>query len=371
MANTQTTRTMIAPQRWQIVRVMLALQVVALIAMYLSGHWDAAEHAKGAVDRFWYPPHYGIYFAILAAALLSLVGLLVLLWNNDESPFVALRRNAALTLVVVANVLSFSGAPADALWHEIFGIDLTVWSPPHLHLLAGQVLSALGCIVYFLDDDVDDPASPIPWSQLGRIALTLVTFVTALLIAAFLFFEYESGIRSRDVVARPRWAYPLLWPIFVTMTLGIIFGSTRRLGMVTAVAAMYDAVRLAVVVFDRNVLDYQGAFGFPLVVPALFFDLGVALESYRCSLGSRWSAYRIGAAVTVVVVITTPLFFDWLVIAPELTVSPWLTYWPMGVISGVMGAVVGWKIGSLMRRLRPQRAEAVPVVRRFVPVPKP
>jgi hypothetical protein len=371
MAQAETLHTSIAPQRWRIIRGMLALQVVALIAMYLSGHWDAAEHAKGAVDRFWYPPHYGIYFAILAAALLSMVGLLVLLWDNNATPFAALRQNAALTLVVVANGLSFSGAPADALWHEIFGIDLTVWSPPHLHLLLGQVLSALGCIVYFLDDEVDSRIRLINGKRFGRTALTLITFVTALLISAFLFFEYESSIRSRDVLARPLWAFPLLWPFYVGITCSIVFSSTRRIGMITAVAVVYDVARLAAVAFDLTVLDYQGALGFPLIVPALIFDLAVAFEAYRGTLERRWSIVRIGALTTAVLVVATPLFFAWRGISPDLTVVPWTTYWPAGMISGIAGAVVGRKIGIMMRRLRPQPDVEVPQARRFVPVPKP
>src|SRR6185295_7274705 len=38
-------------------------------------------------------------------------------------------------------------APVDDLWHRLFGLDVTLWSPPHLLGLAGSSLHTLGCLV--------------------------------------------------------------------------------------------------------------------------------------------------------------------------------------------------------------------------------
>lgn len=341
-------------QRWRVVRAMLALNVVALVAAYLSGHWDAAEHAKGAVDRFWYPPHFGIYFSILAAALLSLIGLIVLL-RERGLPFETLRHNAALTLIVVANGVSFTGAPFDAWWHNTFGIDLTVWSPPHLHLLIGMVLAALGCAVYFLDGaPVKAPLQPLRLECDGRYALTVLTMLVALLLASFLFVEYEGGIHSRDVLARPSWSYPLLWSFFVCFSFTLWTAATRRIGTATFVATLYVLARLAVLGFDRAVLDFRGFALYPLVVPALVFDLGLALLWPRW--GKRWPwlpRVVTGLLVASTVALTTPLWWSLLQVAPELNVRPWQTAWPPAIIVGVLGTIMGWWCGRLLRRLRP------------------
>lgn len=343
--------------RWQIVRLMLALNVVALFAMYLSGHWDAAEHAKGAVDRFWYPPHFGIYFSILAAGLLAAAGLAVLLWRAPELPFTMLRRNGPLLLVVVANALAFTGAPFDAWWHVTFGIDLTVWSPPHLHILIGQTLAALGCIVYFLDDAPRDmPLRTFAPSDLRRTALALMTFLVALLLAAFLFLEYEGGVRSRDVLARAAWSYPVVWTAFVLLTFALIAGSTRRVGLATLVAGAYVVARALMLWFDRAVLDYSGIGAFPLVVPALAFDLVLLLGQRRAA--RPWPGLVLGAglATTVVVMVTTPLYWSWLDVAPELTVAPWRSYWAAALVTGLLATAAGWGCGTWLRALRPERS---------------
>ncbi len=137
--------------RWQqMVPTMVGLNLVAYLANLLSGYWDAAEHAKGAVDRFWYPPHFGIYFALLVAALVSGWSLTLVL-QSPGPVRQKLRRNAALVALALANIMNFTGAPFDAWWHETFGLDESAWSPPHIHLIAGALLAQVCCSVYYLD----------------------------------------------------------------------------------------------------------------------------------------------------------------------------------------------------------------------------
>lgn len=345
----------LSPRRWSVLRILLGLQIAALASMFLSAHWDAAEHAKGAVDSFWYPPHYGIYFAILAAGLLSGAGLLLLVWGSPVSPFRALKQNLALSMVVIANFLNFSGAPADALWHEIFGIDLTVWSPPHLQLLFGVILAALACVVYFLPEPRpgDDDVEPLSAQGAGRTLAIIAVFVLALLLAAFLFIEYEVGVRSQIVLARPRWAFPLLWSWYVCFTLGLVSAATRRVGMATAMALAYDLARLAVLAFDRSVLDYQGSIGYPLVLAALPWDAVLFGLMRRKQAPSLRSWLLAGTVAAVVVTLTTPLFFAWLGVDAELTVTPWTRFWLPALFAGLTGAAAGWWSGNGLRRLRP------------------
>jgi hypothetical protein len=333
------------------VRFLLALNLVGFVAIYASMHWDIAEHAKGAVDRFWYPPHYGIYFGILVAALVPLAGLILLL-RAPGLPYEKLRANPALVMMIVANGLSFMGAPFDAWWHETFGLDLTIWSPPHLHLLFGTVLAALACAVYFLDDaPADAPLQPMR-SIAGRQTVLILTLMCALLIAAFLFLEYEGGLQSRDVRARPRWSYPLFWPCFALLGITLCTSLTRTIGMATAVTALYLLVRLLSLGVDRAILDFEGFHAYPLVVPALAFDLAL-VYGRRWVRSRRWLVLLLaGLVATVVLTWTTPLVWSWLDVAPRITVQPWRAYWPIALGSGMLGMVAGWWCGTALRRLR-------------------
>jgi hypothetical protein len=42
-------------------------------------------------------------------------------------------------------------APVDDLWHRLFGLDVTLWSPPHLLGLAGSQVSNLGTLLIALE----------------------------------------------------------------------------------------------------------------------------------------------------------------------------------------------------------------------------
>src|SRR2546422_7839047 len=42
-------------------------------------------------------------------------------------------------------------APIDDLWHRLFGIDVTLWSPPHLLALVGSQVSNLGSLLIALE----------------------------------------------------------------------------------------------------------------------------------------------------------------------------------------------------------------------------
>lgn len=339
-------------RRWQMIRLLLALNLVAFVATYMSTQWDLAEHVKGAVDRFWYPPHFGIYFGLLVAALIPLAGLMILL-RAPGLPFDKIRANPALVLVIVANGSSFMGAPFDAWWHATFGLDLTVWSPPHLHLVFSIVLAVLGCAVYFLDDAPANAALQ-PFSAVDRRrAILLSTLTLALLLASLLFSEYEIGAQSRDVRARALWTYPVVWSFFGLFALSLLTSCTRSIGMATVITMIYLVVRWVIIGFDRALLDFRGFQAYPLVIPALAFDLALAYLSARWQ-DRRWLCVGIAGFVSAAVLaVTTPLFWRWLDIAPRLNVEPWSSYWPIALGSGMLGCAAGWWLGSMLRRLRP------------------
>src|SRR5207247_8110904 len=55
--------------------------------------------------------------------------------------------NPGLHLAGGGIALTVLAAPIDDLWHRLFGIDVTLWSPPHLLGLLGAAINTLGCFV--------------------------------------------------------------------------------------------------------------------------------------------------------------------------------------------------------------------------------
>lgn len=336
---------------------MVLLNLVALVAAYMSGHWDAAMHARGEVEQFWYPPHYGIYFALGTAAAVSLVGVAVLL-RSSGSGAARLRALAALVLIVVANTIGFTGAPFDAWWHEAYGFDLSVWSPPHVHLLAGMVLAALAASLYFLDSG---PAAAGLRSlrALGRRSAGAVAgLVMGVLLGAFLFFEYESGLANAEVLGRPPWTYPVVWTAFATFAVAVSAAVLRVRGAATLVAAIYTASRIAVLGVDRALLGFDGAVPYPLVIPAVVFDLAAAYawRGGGIRLPSLYSGAA-GALAALAIALTAPPFWSAFGTLPTTLVDPWSSAWPFSVLAGTGGALIGWWGGTALRRLRPRPVE--------------
>ena len=343
--------------RDRFIRRMVLLNLVALAAAYMSGHWDAAMHARGAVEEFWYPPHYGIYFGLGTAAGVSVAGLAILARSPGPSSG-RLRGNAALVLIVVANTIGFTGAPFDAWWHATFGIDLSVWSPPHLHLLVGMVLAAIAASVYFLDTGPVASALRALRSLDPRAWMAVVAIVVGLLLAAFLFFEYEAGLPNAELLARPSWTYPVSYTGFAGFAIALSAGILRIRGAATVVAAVYVLARLGVLGVDRGLLGFDGAVPYPLLVPAIAFDLyaAYAWEGGGIRFPSAYSAGG-GALASIAVVLTAPPFWSAVGIFPTILVEPWSSAWPFAVLAGTAGSVAGWWSGTALRRLRPPSAD--------------
>ena len=102
--------------------------------------WDIQWHMTIGRDSFWIPPHLMIYGSVVVGLALGW-GVLAYEWWRGI-PTTRGFRLAALGLVLV--VLA---APIDDLWHRLFGLDVTLWSPPHLLALLGSAISTLGCLL--------------------------------------------------------------------------------------------------------------------------------------------------------------------------------------------------------------------------------
>lgn len=116
--------------------------------------WDIQWHLLVGRDTFWIAPHLMMYGGITAGLLVTF-GVLAL----DTA---AARRGArppgAITIVGVTSTrgmhlaawglaLVILAAPIDDLWHRLFGLDVTLWSPPHLLGLLGSAINTLGTVV--------------------------------------------------------------------------------------------------------------------------------------------------------------------------------------------------------------------------------
>lgn len=177
-----------------------ALPVMALGA--LSGlvgvYWDIAWHIDRGRDSFFSPPHNFIYTAMLITLG---VGAYALVRDRRASRLHLrvgrARLHPGALVAALGAALELTFAPADELWHRMFGADVTLWAPMHLVGLVGLILLAFGGLVASW---VERQLAP---SERRRRFERLTVLFAALLLGwlMLLLAEYEFNVP----------AFPMLW----------------------------------------------------------------------------------------------------------------------------------------------------------------
>jgi hypothetical protein len=129
----------------------------ALLAAHLvtvwGTQWDIRWHLLIGRDSFWIPPHLMTYSGVTAIVFVSFG---VLAWTSAHAFRGATRVPGTIRLLGITGTrgyhlaawgiaLTVLAAPIDDLWHRMFGLDVTIWSPPHLLGLLGGILNAAAC----------------------------------------------------------------------------------------------------------------------------------------------------------------------------------------------------------------------------------
>ena len=116
--------------------------------------WDIRWHLLIGRDSFWIAPHVLTYASVTVAVIVSLGVIAVETWASRQGA----RGPGAINVVGLVGTRGFHlawlgmavvvvAAPLDDLWHRLFGIDVTLWSPPHLLGLLGAQVNTLACLL--------------------------------------------------------------------------------------------------------------------------------------------------------------------------------------------------------------------------------
>src|SRR6478672_7751342 len=129
-------------------RVIGALTVLALLGAF-GNAWDLFWHIAIGRDSFWIPPHTMMYAAV---ALSGLIALAVVLGDTLRradwlSAMLRFRAPLGFFLLGLGVLQMLLSAPFDDWWHRRYGVDVSVWSPPHLIGFSGAVVMLCGVII--------------------------------------------------------------------------------------------------------------------------------------------------------------------------------------------------------------------------------
>jgi hypothetical protein len=116
--------------------------------------WDIRWHIVIGRDSFWIAPHVMTYSGVALITMLTLGVLARETWaaRRGQAPRDSLRvlglvGSRGYHLAWWGIALTIIAAPIDDLWHRLFGIDVTLWSPPHLLGLAGAQINSIACLL--------------------------------------------------------------------------------------------------------------------------------------------------------------------------------------------------------------------------------
>jgi hypothetical protein len=120
--------------------VRQGLGLILIISMSLvavGGAWDEAWHTLYGVpfgEDFFWRPHILIYTGFITLILFSAIILFALLRNGKGTISQRLRSDSLFAYIIFIGLFMVYALPADPIWHEIYGEDLTAFSIPHILL---------------------------------------------------------------------------------------------------------------------------------------------------------------------------------------------------------------------------------------------
>jgi hypothetical protein len=297
---------------WHIYAVLFASTSVVLGVL-----WDISWHQTIGRDTFWSPPHMAIYVGGLVAGLVC--GWLVLHITFAGTPE---ERDASVRwwryfhgplgawTCIWGSFAMLTSGPFDDWWHNAYGLDVKILSPPHVVLALGIVaiqLGALFMVVALLNRNapsgLDDRR--LQWLCIYAAALILTNFGT--MVSEYTWRIFQHGTLFYQVVCG-------------TLLIPLVGGAvaSRLRWSATATAAIYTAIllglgwifqlfpaepRLSPIFFH---LDRMIPPQYPLllIVPAVALDL----------VTQRWGDRKRGwalAAVMAAVFLATFIAVQW------------------------------------------------------------
>jgi len=255
----------------------------------IGGAWDVSWHRSIGRDTFWTPAHLMIQACGVLAGIVGLWLVTNATFGSDprlraESVSIfGLRAPLGVFLAGWGGVAMLTSAPFDNWWHNAYGLDVKIISPPHTLLILGIRAVAIGMMFLILAamNRAADPqtANPVLFRRLQLLFL----YLGGLAVGGQMFFlqEYTADIDLHSVRAY------IALGIGVPMVFGILYESSRFRWASTVTSAIYMATIIAEIlilplvpaqpklgpVFNPITHLVPAKFPVLLIVPALALDL--------------------------------------------------------------------------------------------------
>ncbi|MFP5323018.1 MAG: hypothetical protein ACLGIC_14400 [Acidimicrobiia bacterium] len=132
----------------------------SLFALLLAGvgfYSDVAWHiALGRDEVLFTAPHTAILLGLIGILASAVLGTIVATLDGWARGWrvAGLRVPWSLLPLAALGVGAVSGFPIDEVWHQAFGVDVTMWSPTHMLMILGASFTGLGAWLVLADTGV-------------------------------------------------------------------------------------------------------------------------------------------------------------------------------------------------------------------------
>jgi hypothetical protein len=316
---TRTKRTAIArssTRMWPLYAVLVSSTCIVVGLL-----WDISWHSTVGRDTFWTLPHLLEQFGAMLAGFSC--GWLVLSTTFRGSPderaqsvrFWGFLGPLGAWVTIWGTFVMITSAPFDNWWHNAYGLDVQIVSPPHMVLALGMVAIQIGALLFALAgqnraiDVRETRALALAYTAAAGVLLTMI----ATLISEYasrpnemhsaLFYKVAGGALTVFVVAvsragRLRFSATKAAAVYMAIVLMMMW-TLQLVPAVPKLAPIYTAVTHMV----------PPTFPLLLVFPALAVDLLVARNAGR----HDWLAsVALGIAFVLVMVAVQWYFADFL-----------------------------------------------------------
>jgi hypothetical protein len=268
------------------------LMAAALTSITVGITWDISWHETIGRDTLWTPAHVAIYFGGALAGCIA--G-----WLAIQHTFIAreARRDFSVNLfgaraplgawvAIWGAIAMLTAGPFDDWWHNAYGLDVKIISPPHVVLGLGMLGISVGVLLLVLSRQNRFPDSSREGSGLFIYIGGVFVLLGSVFLLEYIFPNNQHGAMFYKVCA-------LMFPVRL-----IAIGRAARVSWpATRVAAVYMALLCAIdwilALFPAhpklapifNPVTHMVPLPFPLllVFPALAIDL--VLRKTRDSRG--------------------------------------------------------------------------------------
>jgi hypothetical protein len=127
--------------------------LVAVSSIAFGLYWDISWHMTIGRDTFWTPAHLAIHFGGILAAFTCTYLIFSTTFGHDNASRDAsvsvwgFRGPVGAFLTAWGGVTMLASAPFDNWWHNSFGLDVEILSPPHVVLGLGILAVQIGVLV--------------------------------------------------------------------------------------------------------------------------------------------------------------------------------------------------------------------------------